>query len=311
MLNRYFTIIFLIIPVTWAGSFIAGKYVVQSVDPVESVFFRFFLSALVMLPLLAVWRKKSHPSLLNKKFLWHLIIVVLTSGIGYHLLFFSALKFTSPTNTALIIALNPFFTALAEKALNKQKRHRRFYIGLSMAFTGAIFVIITRSTTGFTMPGVGELLCLLASLFWSLYSILSKQTKAPEWDSLWIGFYNYLFTALLIIPFSLNLFSGNYWDSISMEAWYGLWYMAIFPTAIGYTLFYIGIQKKGPAWAAAFIFLVPSITANLDIIFFNAQFTALMVLGTTIVVGGLFVGNMSTEYYKKFIDSFKSLLKIL
>jgi len=69
--------------------------------------------------------------------------------------------------------------------------------------------------------------------------------------------------------------------------------MAVFPTAIGYTLFYIGIQKKGPAWAAAFIYLVPSMTANLDLIFFGANFTFSMVLGTTMVVAGLFVGNLS------------------
>ena len=75
--------------------------------------------------------------------------------------------------------------------------------------------------------------------------------------------------------------------------------MAIFPTAIGYTLYYVGIQKKGPAWAAAFIYLVPSMTANLDLIFFGADFTLYMILGTTIVVAGLFVGNLSQKQFER------------
>lgn len=305
-MNKYLTPIFLTIPVTWAGSFIAGKYVVQIIEPLESVFFRFFFSAMVMLPFLLILKRDKHPPLLHPNFLKHIIIVVLTAGVGYHIPFFAALKYTSPTNTALIIALNPFFTAIAEKILNKENRPKRFYVGFLMAFAGAVWVIISRGSNGFTMPGKGELFCLIASLFWSAYTILSKYTKEEKWDSYWIGVYNYLFTALLIIPFSLNLISVDYWQNISMIAWGGIWYMAIFPTAIGYTLFYVGIQKRGPAWAALFIYLVPPMTANLDMIFFGADLTFSMVMGTTIVVAGLIIGNLSQyqlvkvkKYFKK------------
>ena len=305
-LNKYFTPIFLVIPVTWAGSFIAAKYVVQSVEPLESVFFRFFFSAIVMLPFLIVLKRDKHPPLLDPKFLKHLIIVVLTAGIGYHLPFFAALKHTSPTNTALIIALNPFFTAIGEKFINREKRSNRFYLGFSMSFVGALWVIVSRGNDGFSMPGIGEMFCLIASLFWSAYTIFSKYTKEKHWDSYWIGAYNYLFTALLIIPFSLNVLSIDYWNNISIVAWNGIFYMAIFPTAIGYTLYYVGIQKKGPAWAASFIYLVPSITANFDLIFFGADFTLSMVLGTTIVVVGLFVGNLSQHQFNR-IKSYISI----
>jgi len=298
-LNKYFTLIFLAIPFTWAGSFIAAKFVVQSIDPLESIFFRFFFSALIMLPFLLVLKRDKHPPLLNPKFIKHLIIVILTAGVGYHIPFFAALKYTSPTNTALIIALNPFFTAIAEKFLNKENRTKRFYVGFFMAFAGAIWVIISRGGNGFVLPGKGELFCLIASLFWSAYTILSIYTKEENWDSYWIGAYNYLITALLMVPLAVNILSIDYWQNISVIAWSGIWYMAIFPTAIGYTLYYVGIQKKGPAWAAAFIYLVPSMTANLDLIFFGAEFTFPMILGTTIVVAGLFVGNLSHQQFYK------------
>lgn len=306
-LNKYFTPIFLAIPITWAGSFIAAKYVVQSIEPIESVFFRFFFSTLVMLPILLIFKRGNHPSFLQPNFLKHLLIVVLTAGIGYHIFFFAALKYTSPTNTALIIALNPFFTAIAEKFLKNEKRSNRFYVGFFMSFAGALWVILSRGSFGFEMPGKGELFCLIASLLWSAYTILSKTTKEKEWDSYWIGAYNYLFTALLIIPFSMNILSFEYWQNISMVAWNGIWYMAIFPTAIGYTLYYVGIQKRGPAWAAAFIYLVPSMTANLDLIFFGADFTVPMVVGTTIVVAGLFVGNLSQKQLMKIVAYIKKI----
>lgn len=291
--ERFFTLIFLVIPFTWAGSFIAGKYVIREIDPISSVVLRFFFSALFMLPGLILLHRRRHPHFLNKKFLLHMVIVVLTAGVGYHVLFFWALKYTSPTNTALIIALNPFFTAIAEVIFLKVRRPGRFYAGFALAFAGAIWVNLSRGgAPNLSNLGVGELMCLGASLIWSFYTLMAKATKQAEWDSLWINAYNYLFTALLLLPFSLKLFDWNYVQTIHWPAWTGSLYMAVFPTAIGYTLFYIGVQKKGAAWAATFIYLVPSITANLDYLFFNAPLSAPMVVGTTLVVLGLITGNI-------------------
>jgi drug/metabolite transporter (DMT)-like permease len=290
--NQYLPFIFLTIPVTWAGSFIAGKYVIHDISAPESVFLRFLFSAIVMLPALILFRKKQHPDFREKKFLLHLAIVILTSGIAYHLLFFEALKYTTPTRTALIIALNPFFTAIGERFIFKYKRPLRFYIGFIIALAGAIWVIIARGDgENWTMPGTGEMLCLLASISWSVYTIASKVTKQKEWDSLWIGAYNYLFTALLILPFVVKIQFSN----LSPNGWIGLWYMAIFPTAIGYTLYYIGIQKKGAAWAAAYIYLVPSFTAQLDFMFFDEKFTIPMIFGTVLVITGLFLANVKMK----------------
>jgi len=295
------SIIFLIIPITWAGSFIAAKYVVAEISPIESVFWRFLLSAIIMFPFLIVSYRKSHPDLLNVNFIRHMTIVVLTSGVIYHVFFFMGLQYTSPTNAALIIALNPFFTAFGEILVFKKLRTNRFYIGFGMAFGGALWVIISRGD-GISAPGIGELFCLIASLSWSVYTIAAKRTKDTAWNSLWIGAYNYLLTALLVLPFILNKINLAALEEIPFVAWTGLWYMAIFPTVIGYTLYYIGVQKKGPAWAASYIYLVPSFTANRDYIFFSARFTLPMVIGTTMVVAGLITGNMSQNQINKWLN---------
>lgn len=291
-IEKYFTAIFLVIPVTWGGSFIAGKFVVLDVDPLASVFWRFILSALVMFPFLVIFHRQYHPDLKDRQYLIHLFVVALTSGIGYHIFFFWALQTISPTNTALIIALNPFFTALGEVIFFKKARSSRFYFGFVLAFTGAIWVNLSRGN-GITLPGKGELFCLLASLTWSFFTIYAKKTKRKEWDTLWLGAYNFLLTAVIILPFCIKFMHPQHWLEISRNAWMALWYMAIFPTAIGYTLYYIGVQKRGPAWTATFIYLVPSFTANFDHIFFGAAFTTPMVAGTTLVVIGLIVGNIN------------------
>ena len=297
---------FLVIPLTWAGSFIAGKYVVITVSPIDGVFWRFALSTIIIMPFLFIFHRKAHPNFKNIKYIYHMILIVLTGGIGYHIFFFWALKYTTPTNTSLIIALNPFFTAFGEILILKIFRPKRFYIGFILAFLGAIWVNLSRGT-GISLPGIGELFCLIAAIFWSIYTLAAKATKQKEWDSLWINAYNYLFTALLIIPFTSSMILPSGWENISSAGWLGLWYMAIFPTAFGYTIFYIGIQKKGAAWATTFIYLVPSFTASLD---------HPMIIGTSLVVMGLIIGNVNSQqllYLKNkivtYTDFFGKILK--
>lgn len=294
--DRFFIFIFLLIPFTWGGSFIAAKYVVQDIDPVSMVVLRFFLSAMIMLPWLFFFHRNHHPDLKNLSYWFHLLTLVIIGGISYHIFFFWGIKYTSPTNAAIIIALNPFFTAFAEIIFFKNRRSTRFYIGFVISFSGALWVNIARGgPIDLSNLGLGEFLCLIASLLWSTYAVTAKATKREGWDSLWLNAYNYLLTALLLIPFTGQIFTNEFWQAVSTPAWLGIWYMVIFPTTIGYTMFYIGVQRKGPAWASTFIYLVPSITANLDFLFFNALLTPPMVIGTTMVVIGLIFGNLGEK----------------
>jgi len=265
-LDRHLPLILLCVPVTWAGSFIAGKVVVAEIDPVSSVFWRLFLSAVVVLPALVLWHRGAHPKFTDPGFLRHLAIVVGLSGVFYHVLFFWGLERASPTNAAVIIALNPFFTTIGEALILKSPRAPRFYLGFAIAFVGAACVILGRGN-GVTHPGIGELILLVASVSWSVFTLAAKATNDGQWDSLWVTGYGFMLTAIV-----------------------GCWYMAIFPTAIGYTVYYIGIQRRGPAWTATYIYLVPPLAAALDMAFFGARATIALVAGTLLVVAGLAVG---------------------
>jgi drug/metabolite transporter (DMT)-like permease len=288
-LDRHLPLILLVVPLTWAGSFIAGKEVVAEIDPVSSVFWRFILSALVVLPALVLRHRGAHPDLRSPDFLRHLAIVVVLSGVAYHVLFFWGLAHASPTNAALIIALNPFFTTLGDALILRKPRTTRFYLGFLMAFGGAAWVILGRGD-GVTLPGFGELICLAASLTWSAYTLAAKATNDGRWDALWVNGYGYLLTAAVLLPFVSSALRHQLTAGLSTATWLGSWYMAIFPTAIGYTFYYIGVQRRGPAWTSTYIYLVPPLTALLDLAFYGAPITVALVGGTALVVGGLAVG---------------------
>jgi drug/metabolite transporter (DMT)-like permease len=288
-LDRFLPLILFSVPLTWAGSFIAGKVLVAEIDPLSSVFWRFALSAAVMLPALALWHRGAHPKLSDPGFLRHLAIVVVLSGVVYHVLFFWGLTHASPTNAALVITLNPFFTTLGEALILKKPRTPRFYVGFAMAFSGAAWVILGRGG-GLAIPGFGELICLAASISWSAYTLAANATNDGRWDALWVNGYSYILTSIAVLPFVWAALHHQLAGGISTAAWLGSWYMAIFPTAIGYTVYYIGVQRRGPAWTASYIYLIPPLAAGLDLAFFGAPITFALVVGTALVVSGLAVG---------------------
>jgi drug/metabolite transporter (DMT)-like permease len=99
-----------------------------------------------------------------------------------------------------------------------------------------------------------------------------------------------LASLLLVIAVTVM---GN-WSAISelsREGWAASWYMAIFPTALAYSVYYAGVQRRGPSWASAYNYLVPPLTAGLDHLFFGAPINAGLVGGTVLVVIGLTLGN--------------------
>lgn len=291
--NSAFALLFLLVPITFAGSFIAGTYVVRELNPIESTMLRFLFSAAAMAPILFSTQWKHRPNLRERGWWLHLAVIVLVAGVGYHILFFAGLQHIRPLSSALIIALNPFFTTFGEILFLKQKRPSRFYLGFLFAFSGALWVNMARGgRIDIAHLGIGELLTFCAALLWSTYTLFARATKKPEWDSMWINGTNYFFTALLLIPITGVLPIIHTMAHAASATWYGTLYMAVFPTALGYTLFYYGIQKKGAAWAATYIYLVPSFTAVLDYSFFSAHFTLSMVAGTVLVVGGLLLGNL-------------------
>jgi len=292
-LERYFPFIYLITPIAWAGSFIAGKYVVLDLSPVASTVIRFLLSSLLMLPPLALWHRRQHPPFSDPKFLLHLAIVVLVGGAIYHVLFFTALQTISPTETSLIIALNPFFTAFGEVLFLRRKRSGRFYIGFALAMAGALWVNVARGgRIDFGHLEWGHLIAFAAALCWSAYALLTRVTKHESWDSLWINAWGFFLTAIVLLPVAgITLFWSDL-ANMSTAGWTGTLYMAIFPTAIGYTLFYVAIQKRGPGWASSYIYLVPSFTAVMDHAFFKAMLSLPMIVGTAMVVAGLLIGNL-------------------
>ncbi len=241
----------------WSGAFIAGKYSVGSFNPGMLTFLRFGIASVIIMGVLIIRQPKDW--MIRKSELAPVFILGLIGMVGYHMLFFEALKYTTATNASMVVALNPMVTALIAAAVAGELLSRRKVGLILIALLGVILTltnwdlgIITRLEMNF-----GDVIMLAAVLCWAIYSILVKRFMVG-FTPLKLTAYSFLSCTLMLMPFiafnSMNLIEVK---TAQAGAWGAVIYMAIFPTVIGYLIQQMSIKKVGASQTSIYINLVP------------------------------------------------------
>src|SRR5512143_4160724 len=161
--------------VFWGANFVLAGPVLADLPPLWAAALRFILGSGVMF-LLA--RSRSEPlAELGRR---HAGIYALLGVIGigaFNLLFFYALKSTSPTNAALIMATSPLLTTLIAALALGERPNARQLGALPIALAGVVVVISGGSLEHLEKLNIarGDLLMLAANLAWSTYNVLGSR----------------------------------------------------------------------------------------------------------------------------------------
>ena len=199
-------------------------------------------------------------------------------GLHFHA-WVAGLKLTSVANATFIFSMNPVFFALAERFVRRRRVPPYALISLALGAAGAGWLFfLKRGTPG----GGGDLLCLLATLLFVVYLLVSRwvTSSSPQTETsqlrtgrtrtspqrprsptaaphhLYIHIV-YLGGGLATLP--LALLGGEPWrvnlgDTGSILALVGL---ALFPTLIGHTANNYGVRFLPPLTVSFFTLAEP------------------------------------------------------
>lgn len=279
----------------WAGAFIAGKYGVKEFSPLSLTFFRFLIASVLIFMIMVKYENKNWHL---KKGDWKVVIFLgLVGMIGYHILFFGALKFTSSTNASIIAAINPMITSiLAAKFAGESLGLKR----IGAIFTALTGVILTITNWN---PGIiknlafnkGDILMLGAVICWASYSVVSKRAM-PKYSPLILSTYSFIVCTVLLLPFViLEEIKTGFLTKTTWQGWSSVIYMAIFPTVIGYLIQQISFREIGASKTNIFINLVPVFSIILATIILHEQLTILKLASATIIIIGVYLNSIIKE----------------
>jgi len=272
----------------WAGAFIAGKLSVPYIPVFTLTFLRFFI-ATIILYFVAAFKDKSKYKLTKKD-----IPIFLFTGIvgmfGYHIFFFTALKYTTAINSSLIAATNPIITTILCIIVLRDKITFKRAIGIILSFLG-VFLTITNanlSTMRYLSLNKGDLLMLLAVFMWAAYSVFSKKVM-HKFSPLILTFYSFLFCSVFLIPFALYERPWMFIKQVPYYSFLAVLYMSIFASVIGYLVQQISIKQIGPSKTAIFINLVPIFSIILSVTILKESLSIVKMFTTLLIITGVYI----------------------
>ncbi|HEX5373313.1 MAG TPA: DMT family transporter [Aquabacterium sp.] len=259
-------------PMMWAGNTVVGRVLVDHVPPVLMNTLRWALVAAILAPW--GWRVLRDQAALRQRLPYLALIGAL--GVGsYNALQYLALQTSSPINVTLIGASMPMWMMLVGALGFGQAFTARQALGALLCMSGVVLVMAQGRWEVLRQVHLvpGDLLMLLASLVWALYSWLlarppSSMTRGPTWD--WAGFLwlQVLFGLLWAVACS-GVEASWRAEAVSWPqgpaAWWttlgGLLFIALGPSIVAYRGWGLGVQAVGPTVAAFFGNLIPVFAA--------------------------------------------------
>lgn len=292
--SRNMYLLMLLVPLFWGGAFATAKHVITEVPPLVAATLRFGITGIILVTIITVQKEWQWQVIRNR---WKGLIFIGFIGIfGYNAFFFTALKYTSATNGALIIAAMPVFTMLGAVILGKEKWNNKAGVGLAISMIGVIIVIVKGSfSVLFSLSyNLGDLLFVGALLCGVMYALMG--------ESMLKGIPMMVSNTIMMLSGAVFLavstvFEGGWSQVVSMsvQSWIEMFYMVVCGTLIGYVIFNKGVESIGGSKASLYLNLTPIVATLLAVIVYDSSITSIQIVGMVMVLVGVYITTNQTN----------------
>lgn len=267
----------------WGVTLISSKILLNNqMTPIEIMFLRFVMAYV----LLWILHPKYHKiNSLHDEFLF--FVMGLSGCTMYFICENTALKFSTADNVGLICATVPLATGIMSKIILKTENiNKNFIIGSLIAFLGVAIVILNGSFVLKLNP-IGDLLALLAVIFWAIFCVYQKKLK-NQYPSLLITrkifFYGIvtMSATFLIKPFNFPIK-----NLLIPEVIGNLIFLGVLASGLCYWLWAVAIKNLGTIVTNNYIYFLPVITIIISAIFLDEKITIFTIIGTILIISGL------------------------
>jgi drug/metabolite transporter (DMT)-like permease len=257
-------VLLLLPPLFWAGNAVVGRALVGHFPPLALSFARWAL-ALVLLAPFALGTVRRHRAAIRA----HMPVLALTAllGVGcYNSLQYLALQTSTAVNATLIGASGPIMTLLVGALWFNSPVRRRQGAGAALSVIGVLWVIARGELTNLLRLqfDVGDVIMLVATFTWSLYTWLLRTRRPPLPLSAFL-FVQIALGAAMILPFALAeyaLTGASAAPTASNAA--ALLYVALLPSLVAYYCWDRGVARAGAVLPMYFVNLTPVLAGLLS-----------------------------------------------
>lgn len=276
----------------WAGNALVARAFTGEIPPLSLAFWRWAMALAILLPLVgpSLWQHRH--TLRNAG--WRLWLLALFAITFYNALLYTAAGSTAAINISLVSTCLPLATFIGAGLLLGEWPARRAWVGLVLALFGLLWLIAqgdwqVLASLSFAR---GDLVMVLATLDWALYSLLLRRWSAhlqvPPFTLL--GALVLLGLLMLAPLYAWELGQGARFEP-SLPNLAAIGYTALFASVLAYQLWNIGLRELGPSRTAMSNYLMPVFTAILGWVLLGESLQTYHWVGGALIVSGLLLAG--------------------
>lgn len=267
----------------WGGTSVVGKVTVEHFPLFTTLFLRFCIASLGLLPLFLLDRQRQKLSLKP------LLKLMLLGSFGTSLnigLFFYGISTASILDTSVIIALAPVFLSIAGWVWLKEKYCTHNVVGIALAFFGAAIALTLFPATAHHSL-FGNLAIVAAELAMIVYTIWSKDI-IRQYSATIIASVSFFTAMVTFAPLSAwEYFSQPDRFVMSGEVVGGLLYLGIGSSVIAYVLYEWALNWLPALHVAALSYVQPLSSIWLGMLFLHEEPHWTYLIGGIVVAVGV------------------------
>lgn len=268
---------------------IVSKTIAYQVPPLQINFWRFLFGGMLLLPVALVINHQAERSLTRADLfrLGRLGLVMVALSLP---MLQQAITYIPASTAAVLFCTNPLFAHLFAAMLQGEKMSVRTWSGLLVSLTGISLIItseiINLDFTWRILLGLG--LSLASALFFGLYIVLAKG-EAERVGGVTVNAITFIAGAIITLPLML-------WFQVPLlffdpAALPQMLYLTIGITCGAFLLFLYALQHLSAATSSLIFFIKPLSATLLAIWWLQEKATPTFMLGTVVVVAGLFFAD--------------------
>jgi drug/metabolite transporter (DMT)-like permease len=282
----------------WGANVVAGKAAVGHIDPYTLTILRWAGALLLVLPFATRPLRRDWPALRAK---WWLLLFYGALGFGtFNALCYIAAYYTTGFNIGLDQVTINIFVMLLSFAFFRTRVKALQLVGVAITIVGVALTVSHGDLRRVLALDVnfGDLLVLLASLFYAIYSICLRWRPQTDWRSFLVA--TFIGAILASLAFAVAAGGGigtiaAALPTITPLGWAIALYTMVFPSILSQMFYVRGVELIGPNRASLFINLIPLFGAVGAVLILGEKLEAYHLIAAGRVIAGIVLAEWSAR----------------
>lgn len=279
----------LLATIFWAVNIPVVKALVPEWMPADAVTVIRILGACVLFWICSIFVKNDK---IARADWWRLIVGGAIGLFCFIYLLNLSLKYANPIDVSIIMTLPPVFVILIGVIFQKRRPSGMEYLGVAVAFAGAVIVILSgRGGGGSSHNILGDLIALASTLCYSIYLVITEKpshTYHPVSMLRW----TFLFASVPALFLLGSFHDMELWHTADVAPWLETVFILLCPSFLAYFLLSPAEKAIGPELVSLYQYLIPVFATITSVLMKVGHLHWIQIVAMVIIILGMVLTNV-------------------